>query len=157
MNTVTLNLPPLRERREDIPALAVHFVEKYSNRTGKRIKSVATSALQEMMSYDFPGNIRELEHLIEESVIFCKTEKLDLHRPLLFDRSAQAVSDDEIKTPATTLADNEREHILTILRQTSGRIRGENGAAEILNVKPTTLEARMRRLGIEKRHIFERL
>ena len=67
------------------------------------------------------------------------------------------ISDEEFKTPTgTTLADHEREHILAILRQTGGRIRGENGAADILNVKPTTLEARMKRLGIEKRPIFDR-
>lgn len=110
------------------------------------------------MSYDFPGNIRELKHLIEESVIFCRNEKLVLLRPLSFYKAAQTVSDGEFKIPLTTmLADHECEHILTILRQTSGRVRGESGAAEILNIKPTTLEARMKRLGIEKRHIFERL
>ena len=158
LNTVTLGLPSLRERREDVPALAMHFVEKYANRTGKRIKSIATDALRELMSYDFPGNVRELEHLIEEAVIFCRGDKLVLHRPLLFNNLPPTVENfgANLSIQPKSFTENERENILAVLRQTGGRIRGEGGAAEILELKPTTLESRMKRLGIEKHHSFTR-
>ena len=156
LNTAVLNLPPLRERREDVPPLARHFVKKYAARIGKNIKSIASVSLKELSGYDFPGNVRELEHIVEEAVIFSKTDKLELHRPLRFD-SAQAIdagqSKEDLFRPRP-LDEKEREYILKTLRYTDGRVRGTGGAAELLRIKPTTLESRMKKLGIEKRFVI---
>ena len=156
LNTAVLTLPPLRERREDVPALAQHFVKKYAARIGKNIKSIASVALKELSAYDFPGNVRELEHIIEEAVIFSKTDKLELHRPLRFD-PAQAIDAGQSKEESfrpRPLDEEEREYILKTLRYTDGRVRGAGGAAELLRIKPTTLESRMKKLGIEKRFVI---
>ena len=157
LNTAVLTLPPLRERREDVTALARHFVKKYAARIGKNIKSIASVALKELFAYDFPGNVRELEHIVEEAVIFSKTEKLELHRPLRFDLAAQAIDGEQWKEKPfhpRALNDEEREYILKTLRYTDGRVRGAGGAAELLRIKPTTLESRMKKLGIEKRFVI---
>ena len=157
LNTVTLSLPPLRERREDIPVLAVHFAQKYASRIGRRTRGISNKMLHELMRYDFPGNVRELEHIVEEAVIFSKGDALELHRPLSFEESAGVHRADvrqKIFQIPKSLAELEREHILAVLERTGGRIRGEQGAAEILDIKPTTLEARMKKLGITRRHIF---
>jgi formate hydrogenlyase transcriptional activator len=155
LNTVVLTLPALRSRREDIPALALHFAQKYAARIGRRIRGISNKMLAELMRYDFPGNVRELEHIIEEAVIFSKGENLQLHRPLAFtlDQTAPIHTSETDSRPPQTLAEIERAHILAVLEKTGGRIRGEQGAAEILNIKPTTLEARMKKLGIRKQHV----
>jgi formate hydrogenlyase transcriptional activator len=152
LNTVVLVLPSLRERREDIPALALHFAEKYGNRIGRKIRGISNKMLEALMNYEFPGNVRELEHIIEESVIFSKGETLQLHRPLKFAPDSPIASPLANNSSNKSLADIEREHILATLKQTGGRIRGADGAAEILQIKPTTLEARMKKLGIKKLH-----
>jgi formate hydrogenlyase transcriptional activator len=157
LNTALLTLPPLRERREDVTALAQHFVKKYAARIGKNIKSIASVALKELSAYDFPGNVRELEHIVEEAVIFSKTDKLELHRPLRFD-SAQTIDAGQSKEEPfrpRPLDEKEREYILKTLRYTDGRVRGTGGAAELLRIKPTTLESRMKKLGIEKRFVID--
>jgi formate hydrogenlyase transcriptional activator len=108
--------------------------------------------LEALMNYEFPGNVRELEHIIEESVIFSKGETLQLHRPLKFAPDSPIASPLANNSSNKSLAEIEREYILATLKQTGGRIRGADGAAEILQIKPTTLEARMKKLGIKKLH-----
>ncbi|WP_052732744.1 sigma-54-dependent Fis family transcriptional regulator [Hymenobacter terrenus] len=145
-----LLLPPLRERKEDIPALATHFLFQFTKKMGKPHKGISAAALREMMTYDWPGNIRELQHVLEQAVIVSTKPLLELARPL---RPAASASVEHC--PAfrrLSLNELERQHIVATLRHTNGRIRGAGGTAELLNIKATTLEARMKKLGISKRY-----
>ena len=147
LNVFPLTLPSLRERREDIPLLAEHFARKYCRQMERPYQGITETTMAEFLAYAWPGNIRELENIIERMVVMNDGQRLlewenRTERP---DNGAAA------SLQVKTLMDAEREHILSILRQTGGRIRGKNGAAEMMNVKPTTLEYRMRKLGIQKR------
>ncbi|MGI4871086.1 MAG: sigma-54 dependent transcriptional regulator [Janthinobacterium lividum] len=164
-----ITLPPLRERPSDIPSLASFFAQKSARRMGKPFKGIPPAFLQELLSYTWPGNIRELENVIEQAVIINDGRApLEMGRPLsntLFATSAHAFLTGEkgAETPkavafgAQDLAhvksiqeETEREYIVSVLQQTNGRVRGSGGAAELLNLKPTTLEYRMEKLGIRK-------
>jgi transcriptional regulator with GAF, ATPase, and Fis domain/predicted nucleic acid-binding Zn ribbon protein len=151
LNVFPIFLPALRERKEDIPVLALHFTQKFAKTMGKKISAIHTDALHEMMVYDWPGNIRELEHVIEHSVVSSKSTKLSLARPLLTQKLTAIKSLNEFKIK--TLNDNEREYILAILKYTNGRIRGIGGAAQLLDIHPNTLESRMQKLGVKKEHV----
>jgi formate hydrogenlyase transcriptional activator len=152
LNVFPIQLPALRERREDIPLLALHFAKKFGQKMRKNIAAITNEALQEMMHYEWPGNIRELEHVVEHSVISSKSSKLSLARPLLTDKTSPAKSLTEFRIK--TLNDNEREHILSILKYSNGKIRGNGGAAQLLDIHPNTLESRMQKLGIKKEHVL---
>src|SRR5262249_54474594 len=137
LHVFPLHLPPLRERREDIPLLVQHFVERYAARLHRSIESVPDEVMAAMLEWHWPGNIRELENFIERSVILSegKTLRAPLSelRPTSFSRSQHE------KTNGT-LKDREREHIVDILRQTRGVLSGPNGAAARLGLKRTTLQ-----------------
>jgi transcriptional regulator with PAS, ATPase and Fis domain len=155
--TVELFMPALRERREDIEPLTLYFARKYAAKFSRRIERVSNAMLRELNSYDFPGNIRELEHIVEHAVIFSKNEKLILPRPLTENRETNQVSaaSESAKPKSSvddpqTLSSIERQHIIEVLRQTSGRIKGKRGAAEILGLNPATVYFRMKKLGIER-------
>jgi formate hydrogenlyase transcriptional activator len=159
LNVFPITLPPLRERKEDIPLLANFFAHKFSKKTGKPFNGIKSSAMEELMQYNWPGNIREMENILEQSFVLNDGKsELQWGRPLsntIFTASQTAT----VETLPKTLSDvkdlqqsTEREYILSILKQTNGRIRGTGGAAEILNLKPTTLESRMEKLGIKKMH-----
>ena len=150
LNVFPIHLPPLRERKEDIGLLARHFIAVYSCKTGKNVTEISESALKSLLSYQWPGNIRELENLIERSILLAKTNTIE-HIPL--------PAFDEIKTNANsnewyfkTIQENEREHIINVLEKCNGRIRGAGGASEILGLPPTTLASRMQKLGIKRSH-----
>jgi len=145
LNVFPLTNPPLRERREDIPLLVNHFVNKYSAKIGRMIKTVPKKIMKILESYHWPGNIRELENIIERAVIISKDEQLSLGD--WFTKSYKSVDEKSIQT----IFEIEKEHILNVLDITSWRIRGENGAAQILGLKPTTLEARMQKLDIKRK------
>jgi len=145
-----IQLPPLRERREDIPLLVEYFVARYASRMKKRIKEIPTPALRAMTEWTWPGNIRELQNIIERAVILTTGECLEV--PL-----------EELKPPRTgrtstnaarslNLREVEREAILEALRKTNGRISGPGGAAALLGLKRTTLQYRMRLLNIGLSH-----
>lgn len=155
--TVELFMPPLRTRRADIEPLTLHFAQKYAAKFSRRIDRVSSRMLAELNAYDFPGNIRELEHIVEHAVIFSRDEKLILPRPLVADlaegKTAETVESSNPPFPNSekqTLAKVEREHILAVLRQTSGRIKGAGGAAEILGLNPATVYFRMKKLEIKR-------
>ena len=135
-------LPPLRKRTQDIPLLASYFVRKYSTAMGKRIESLEGSAIEQLKGYAWPGNIRELEHVIERAVILSPGPELELGDWM--PRSATVPGNGA----GATLEEVERAHIMAVLVQTNWRVSGEKGAAKILGLNPTTLEARMKRLGI---------
>lgn len=150
LNVFPIQLPPLRERKEDIGLLARHFIAVYSSRTGKNVTEIAESALKSLLSYQWPGNIRELENLIERSILLAKTDTIE-HIPLpAFDEAKINTNSNEWYFK--TIQENEREHIINVLEKCSGRIRGTGGASEILGLPPTTLASRMQKLGIKRSH-----
>ncbi|MCP2025284.1 DNA-binding NtrC family response regulator [Flavobacterium sp. HSC-32F16] len=150
LNVFPIQLPPLRERKEDIGLLARHFIAVYSSKTGKKVTEIAESALKSLLSYQWPGNIRELENLIERSVLLAKTETIE-HIPLpAFDEIK--VNNNTNEWYFKTIQENEREHIINVLEKCNGRIRGAGGASEILGLPPTTLASRMQKLGIKRSH-----
>jgi formate hydrogenlyase transcriptional activator len=144
LNVFPIPLPPLRERREDIPALVEHFVEIYSRRMDRRIDHISAETMSALASYQWPGNIRELQNFIERSVIVSSGS--GLLAPLA---SLQAGAETETLEP-TTLEDVEREHIRKILEQTRWVVAGPNGAAARLGIKRSTLYFRMQKLGISR-------
>ncbi len=141
LHVFPLHLPPLRERREDIPMLIEHFVKKCAARMGKQIESIPRAAVEAMSQWNWPGNIRELENFIERSVILSEGNRLN---PPLGELRPEVSRE----SPAATLRDAERDHIAEILRQTHGALSGPNGAAARLGLKRTTLQYKMQRLKI---------
>jgi formate hydrogenlyase transcriptional activator len=144
LNVFPIPLPPLRERREDIPALVRHFVEIYSRRMEKQIEHVAPEAMSALTSHQWPGNIRELQNFIERSVIV--TSGSILQPPLASLQSSAGAE----SLGAVTLEDAERDHIRKTLEQTRWVVAGPNGAAARLGIKRSTLYFRMQRLGISR-------
>lgn len=150
LNIFPISLPPLRDRREDIPLLTSHFIQRYAKKTGRNIKALNSGAMQELMQYNWPGNIRELEHLIERSILQSTGDTVkQIHLPLPKHYPASAKEDFVPKT----IDQNEREFILKTIKHCGGRISGEGGAALLLGVPPSTLNSKMKRLGIRKEHI----
>jgi len=144
LNVFPIHLPALRERESDIPLLAQFFVRKFATDLGKKIDRIPERMMSTLQRYPWPGNIRELEHVIERAVILSEGPELE---PIDW-LSASASKTGERK--ALTLEEVERHHIVDILDQTNWRVSGEKGAAKILGLNPTTLEARMKKLGIER-------
>lgn len=149
LNIFSIILPPLREREDDIEILTRWFVKKYSAKFGKKIESIPIKTMQKLRSYPWPGNIRELEHVIERALITTEGPALQL-----MDHFNDDHADKKPKESCRTLEAVERDHILEILRETKGRIHGPKGAAMILNIHPSTLRFRMKRLGISKETVF---
>ncbi len=144
LNVFPIPLPPLRERREDIPALVEHFVEIYARRMDKQIEHIPPETMSALVSCQWPGNIRELQNFIERSVILSSTTVLD--PPLATLRIAAEVE----SLGAITLEDAERDHIRKTLEQTRWVVAGPNGAAARLGIKRSTLYFRMQKLGISR-------
>jgi formate hydrogenlyase transcriptional activator len=153
INIFPIQLPPLRQRREDIPLLAAHFIQRHAKKTGKSIETLSSRALEEMMKYDWPGNIRELEHLLERSVLLAGGDTIrQVHLPAPR-KPAAGTANAEMPVKLQSIDENEREHIMAVIRHCRGRISGVGGAAGILGVPATTLNSKMKRLGIKKEHI----
>lgn len=141
LNVFPIEVAPLRERREDIPLLVWHFVKKFEQTLGKTVERIPEAGMESLRNYDWPGNIRELRNVVERSMI------LNNDRILQFDLSLmtnQGIS-------SMTLQELEKKHILETLQKTGWRVRGKHGAAELLGLKPTTLDARIKKLGIPRR------
>jgi len=144
LNVFPIAIPPLRERMEDVPRLIRHFVMTYASKMGKSIESISEQAMNRLVAYAWPGNVRELQNVIERAVILSPKHRLELD-------DALAVSVGEPRTSSDqTLEAVEREHILSVLESVGWRVSGERGAAKILGLKRTTLEARMNKLGISR-------
>ena len=145
LNVFPIQSPPLRERKEDIPILARHFIKKFAIRTGKKIETVPQKVMDALQGYHWPGNVRELEKIIERAVIISTGKQLKLEdwlKKTVVSSKASHVS---------TLEELEREHILEVLELARWRVSGESGAAKVLGLKPTTLEARMKKLSIQRK------
>jgi PAS domain S-box-containing protein len=145
LNVFPVFLPPLRERREDIPRLVAHFVRKYAQKLGRRIETVPAPMLAALGAYAWPGNVRELEHVIERAVVLSEGSVLAMP-----DWPRRPEATDE-PTRVSTLEEVERLHIVRVLEATGWRVSGKQGAAALLGVPATTLESRMKRLGIVRK------
>jgi formate hydrogenlyase transcriptional activator len=149
LNIFPIGLAPLRQRRDDLHLLAMHFVEKLAKRTGTKITSVSQHALDQIAQYDWPGNIRELEHVIERSILLSDDHVLrHIYLPNRKPKDASHRTHNE--SSVKTIEENEREHIINVLKQCNGRVAGFRGAAKFLGIPPSTLTSKLKRLGIEK-------
>jgi formate hydrogenlyase transcriptional activator len=144
LNVFPIRIPPLRERPEDIPLLVRYFTQKYGRRMQRKIESIPTAAMRKLSSWHWPGNIRELENFIERSVIL--THGTALRAPV-----AELGNNGRNALLAGLRETNERDEIVRILKATSGRVGGRDGAAARMGIKRTTLISRMKKLGIDKR------
>jgi formate hydrogenlyase transcriptional activator len=172
LNVFPIEVPPLRSRRSDIPQLVTFFLSGFVKKFGKRISSVSPETMARLTSYAWPGNIRELQNIVERAVVLCEGSVLELDQDLVplseaarsvpkLDGSVEAGGAPEGAAPATaalrgsasmelpTLEEAERRHIMAALERTGGIIQGANGAARILDLHPNTLRSRMQRLGIK--------
>jgi DNA-binding NtrC family response regulator len=138
----------LRERKEDIPLLISHYVEKFSKEMGKTIESISKDKIDKLVNYSWPGNVRELENVIERAVVISQGEKLNILEDF---KDAIVVSE-----LAKTLEENEKDYIIKVLEKTNGRIEGKSGAAEILGINPSTLRSRIKKLGISSKQVIFR-
>jgi formate hydrogenlyase transcriptional activator len=162
LNVFPIELPPLRERRSDIPQLVAFCVSRFSKRFGKKIDGVSRESMEKLMNYPWPGNIRELQNVMERAVILSAEPTLRLDRDLMpvsastkgietpeRDVPEQRQADLKPPTPLPTLEEVDRNHILTALQHAGGVVDGPKGAARILNLHPNTLRHRMSKLGIK--------
>lgn len=142
LNVFPIVCPPLRERPEDIPVLAKHFARKFSKKIGRDISSISQSTLNKLKLYDWPGNVRELENLVERAVILSENKTLSIEEGFIIT--------DSNREGIWQMQEMERCHIIKALEHRGWKVSGEKGAANLLGLKPTTLEARMKKLGIKR-------
>ena len=151
LNVFPISLPPLRERTDDIPELVWNFVQRFAAQMNREIESIPDEVMETLQFHDWPGNIRELQNFVERAVILSPGTVL---RPPLAELRAMARSSEPAEPPeARTLAAAEREHILGVLKDSGGVLSGDRGAAARLGVKRTTLQYRMRKLGIQQKRV----
>ncbi|MEM7106636.1 MAG: sigma 54-interacting transcriptional regulator [Bacteroidota bacterium] len=158
LNVFPINIPPLRHRKDEIPELAELFLKRFSRKLGRGNLKFSKNSLPTMLNYEWPGNIRELQHVIEREVILSKGKLIDITPELLITRdspskaySAKGATAQGLKTYKKA----EKDLIINTLKYTKGKVRGPGGAAEILDINPSTLESRIRKLGIVKKLLFE--
>jgi transcriptional regulator with GAF, ATPase, and Fis domain len=144
LNVFPIQCPPLRDRKEDVPLLVKHFCQKYEAKIGKKINHIPQKVMDALIKYDWPGNIRELENIIERALILSRSNSLEYSEWIPLEKKQDK------KISFTTLNDAERQHILIALEKTGWKVSGEKGAAKILGLNATTLEARMKKLGIKR-------
>jgi formate hydrogenlyase transcriptional activator len=162
LNVFPIEVPALRERRSDIPQLAMFFLARFAKKFGKNIRSIPRATIDRLSSYSWPGNIRELQNVIERAAILSHSSVLELEPDLIpelapsvpsniTEKSAEALQDENLDpaTPAT-LEELERAHIVAILNQTGGVVEGPRGAAKILGLHPNTLRHRIQKLGLKR-------
>ena len=145
LNVVTINLPPLRERTEDVPELATHFVQRYNEETGKQIKGISPKGMAMLQSYSWPGNIRELENCIERAVILCHGETILAQHLLLSDGAVAPSAPEPEPSDMTSLRDVEKDHIKRILGRFSNN---QTQAASALGIDRKTLRNKIRDYGL---------
>ncbi|WP_121811378.1 sigma-54 dependent transcriptional regulator [Mucilaginibacter kameinonensis] len=153
LNVYPVELPPLRDRKQDIPLLAQYFLEIFAKETGRKISGFSAAALAQLQSYDWPGNIRELGHLIQRSMIMSSGTQINsVVVPETIKQEVKLVERKEVELK--TLEQMEKEHILGILKRCSGKVCGAGGAAEVLGLPPSTLNSKMKKLGIKRESYF---
>ncbi|WP_336518368.1 sigma-54 dependent transcriptional regulator [Pollutibacter soli] len=151
LNVFPLVLPSLRERKDDIPLLVNYFMKQFAKRVGREIQSVTAHAMNQLVNYSWPGNIRELENIMERTILLARGAVIE--EVILPENKVIGIpgtSPPVIKT----IEENERDHIVEILKQCNGKISGEGGAAELLNINVSTLNSKIKKLGILKEHYY---
>jgi transcriptional regulator with PAS, ATPase and Fis domain len=148
LNVFPIETPLLSERKEDIPVLVEYFIDRFARKAGKKIRAVEKSTMQLLLSYSWPGNIRELQNVIERSVIVCESETFSVDKSWLYVESSpsQPGSQSFSKRPAA----QEKDLIEAALAKTGGRVSGPSGAAAMLRIPASTLESKIRSLKINK-------
>ncbi len=146
LNVYPITVPPLRKRRDDIPLLVEHFISHIAPRIGKHIESVPRKMMDQLKAYDWPGNVRELRNVIERSIITSPNSKLHVPDDLITGQKLSSVEPGS----RISLDEVQRLHILAILEKTGGKLEGPDGAAAILQLKPSTLRHRMKKLGVKR-------
>ena len=141
LNVFPIAVPPLRDRQTDIPLLVWAFTNEFAESMGKHITNISNDTLARLVRQSWPGNVRELKNVIERAMIMSNSERLEVHG---------FKSDDDSSNMNLTLEEVDKKHIISILKKTGWRVSGKSGAAQILGIKPTTLEARMKKLGIKR-------
>jgi len=152
LSVFPIDIPPLRERKDDIPILVEYFIDRYATDAGKKIRYVSKKSMELLQSYRWPGNVRELQNIIERSVILCETETFSIDESWLSYDTDQAVPADQ--PLVQMLATQEKALIETALTETRGQVSGPTGAAAKLGMRPSTLESKIRILKINK-HRFK--
>lgn len=150
LNVFQIQAPPLKDRENDILILANYFLKSKVDKMEKNITNLSESSKELLLNYSWPGNVRELEHAIESSIIMCDSTTLDLR--LMVDEIERKQDDLSFFSDLKTMDGYQKDAILHVLKYTKGKIRGKDGAAEILGLKPNTLDARIKKLGIIKIH-----
>lgn len=153
LNVFPIRLPPLRERKEDIAALAHHFLTMYSTKFKKNVTGFSEHAALQLQRYDWPGNVRELQHLVERSVLMCPGEMISNVR--FSEAAGSEVFTEESASKIKSIHENERDYIAEVLRRCNGRVSGKDGAAELLGLNVSTLNSRIKKLGIGKNIVFK--
>jgi formate hydrogenlyase transcriptional activator len=153
LNVFPIILPPLRNRLDDIAPLANFFLARYSKNTGKKVTGISSNVIKELKGYSWPGNVRELEHLIERSILLTQETVL---KKIQLPKSQKKGKSDSTELSHKTLQDIERSYIIEILRKYDGKIAGNDGAAHFLEIPPTTLHSKMKKLGISKEDYFSK-
>jgi len=146
LNVFPIHIPSLRQRKTDIPLLIEHFVRKHAIAIGKAIPEIPIAFIDRLLQYDWPGNIRELEHVILRTILLSTNGKLDVNHLELEPKSEGPMPHHPVKT----IADNERDHIIRVLELCKGKVAGGGGAAELLGIPATTLNSKIKKLGIKK-------
>lgn len=146
LSAYPITVPPLRERKEDIPLLISHYVEKFSKEMGKTIESVPKKMINKLINYSWPGNVRELENVIERAVVISQGKSLNV----IDEFYQESIDSESLKS----LEENEKSYIIKVLERTNGRIEGKSGAAELLGVNPSTLRSRIKKLGISSKQVI---
>jgi two-component system, NtrC family, response regulator HydG len=151
LNVFPITLPPLRQRKEDIPLLALHFARQHARNNDIPVKDISVDAMAKLVHYDWPGNIRELENLMERSVLLARENTIkDVMIP---DAVKKTEARTQISERMKTIEENERDHIIAALRKCNGKISGDGGAAELLDIHVSTLNSKIKRHGIKKNFI----
>jgi DNA-binding NtrC family response regulator len=149
LNVFPIAVPPLRERNDDIPMLVEYFVDRYASKTGKKIRCISKKTMDRLTSYSWLGNIRELQNVIERSIILCESDIFSVDESWL---SSEPVAAPHTKRPfVQKMVSHEKEMIEAALAETKGRVSGSSGAAAKLGIPPSTLESKIRSLKIDKR------
>jgi formate hydrogenlyase transcriptional activator len=146
LSVFPISIPPLRERRDDIPGLADHFAAYFATKLRKRVNGLAPAAIRRLQEYDWPGNIRELQNVIERAIVLTQGAAVESHAIMISNSHPPAARPSGV----LTLADAERAAIVSALEAAQWRISGAGGAADRLGLKPTTLHAKMKKLGIHR-------
>ncbi|MEQ1676115.1 MAG: sigma 54-interacting transcriptional regulator [Chitinophagaceae bacterium] len=146
LNVFPIICPPLRDRKEDVPLLVKHFCQKHEGKIGRKVTAIPPEVMDALVAYDWPGNIRELENIIERAMILSRDGVLEYGEWV----PTKKIQAGKTTAVTTRLEDVEREHIIEVLNKTNWKVSGEKGAAKILGLNPTTLEARMKKMGIKR-------